>query len=95
MVITARCAANDRNNNHDDGSYSKEFKDFPTAAREGTQTRKWKNVNAMQWHIALISFMLMAIVAWCIFYTQAKYREGGNLVALFSGKLSHKTIPEQ
>ena len=90
----AKCAEKDENNNKDEVSCSKESKDTPSAAGEENQPRRWENVNGVQWRIVLISCMSMTFFAWCIFYTQAKVREGTYFIAFISGKFSSvKTLP--
>ena len=94
LVIMAKCAEKDENNNKDEGSCSKESEDATSAPGEGNQPRRWKNVNNVQWRIVLISCMSMTFFAWCIFCTQAQVREGTYFIAFISGKFfSVKTLP--
>ena len=87
LAVMASCKSTDKNNNCKDDLYQAETKNFPSAAKEGNLQTKWKNINAVQWRIALISCMLMGLVVWCVFHSQAKIKEGTYFFALLSGKL--------
>ena len=87
LAIMASCKSRDKNNNCKDDLYQAETKNFPSAAKEGNLQTKWKNINAVQWRIALILCMLMGLVVWCVFHSQAKIKEGTYFFALLSGKL--------